>query len=114
MGREREARLVYSTGGDTAAGPSGGAPAKTPAPARAAGGKGVRIAVERRPGGRLVTAVRGLQGSAEALLEMARDLKSACGAGGAVREGAIELQGDQAEGARRALEARGIKARISG
>ena len=84
------------------------------APARAAGGKGVRIAVERRPGGRVVTAVRGLHGSAEALAAVARDLKSACGAGGAVREDVVELQGDQAEGVQRALGARGIKARISG
>ena len=52
---------------------------------------GYDIAIERRAAGKRVTVLRNVSGDAEALL---RELKKRCGAGGAVREGAVELQGD--------------------
>jgi translation initiation factor 1 len=110
MARDRNAKLVYSTAALTAAAP---APPEAAGVARPAGGKGVRISVERRPGGRVMTAVRGLVGTAAALDAMARALKAACGAGGSVQGEAIELQGDQADGVQRALAGQGIKSRIS-
>lgn len=110
MAHDRNAKLVYST--------SPTPPVTASAPeaagaARAAGGKGVRISVERRPGGRVTTAVRGLVGTPAALETMARTLKAACGAGGSVQGETIELQGDQADGVQRALAGQGIKSRIS-
>jgi translation initiation factor 1 len=102
-------RLVYSTDG---AAPK---PAtRTPPPPggiRPAPGKGIRVRLEKRPGGRDVTTVLGLVGSAAQLEALARDLRAACGAGGTVRDGVIELQGDQGDKVRAALLARGIKAR---
>lgn len=52
---------------------------------------GFAILIERRPKGKHVTVLRNVSGDADALL---RELKKRCGAGGVVREGAIELQGD--------------------
>jgi translation initiation factor 1 len=71
----------------------------------------VRVRLERRPGGRDVTTVLGLPGDDDAIAKAARDLRAACGAGGTVRDGVIELQGDQVEKVRRALLARGISSR---
>jgi len=74
-------------------------------------GKGIRVRLDRRPGGRDVTTVLGVPGTADALASLARDLRAACGAGGTVRDGIIELQGDQTDKVRRALAERGIKPR---
>jgi translation initiation factor 1 len=45
-------------------------------------------------GGRAVSVIRGLPLEAAALEELASRLKRLCGAGGAVRDGAIEIQGE--------------------
>ena len=59
-------------------------------------------------GGKSVTVVDGRPRN-EAFLEgLAKDLKKACGTGGAVREGWVELQGDCRERIRTLLEARGF------
>ncbi|MBN2310378.1 MAG: translation initiation factor [Candidatus Hydrogenedentes bacterium] len=76
--------------------PSGGDDSPTPAPftiGRTRKG-GFALSIERRAGGKVVTVVGNVSGDAGALL---KTLKKACGTGGAVREGAIELQGDQRE-----------------
>ena len=44
--------------------------------------------------GKGVTVVTGLPLGHEELAELARTLKARCGAGGAVKDGAIEIQGD--------------------
>ena len=113
-----ESRLVYSTGGEATTSPDRSRkqqpPARPPSPSSkptAGGGKGIRVRLERRPGGRDITTVLGVTGTADALLSLARDLRAACGAGGTVRDGVIELQGDQCDKVRRALTERGIKSR---
>lgn len=52
---------------------------------------GWHTSIEKRGGGKVVTVLLGVTGDREALL---KDLKKYCGAGGTVREGGIELQGD--------------------
>lgn len=52
---------------------------------------GLPLSIENRPGNRVVTVVRNVSGDAQALLSV---LKRKCGAGGVVRDGAIEIQGD--------------------
>lgn len=113
-----ETRLVYSTGGEAASavrGPAITGKPKAPSShshkAPASGGKGIRVRLERRPGGRDITTVLGVPGAADAIASLARDLRAACGAGGTVRDGVIELQGDQTDKVRRALAERGIKSR---
>lgn len=45
--------------------------------------------------GKQVTLVEGLQHNPDTMEEIARILKQHCGAGGTVKDGAIEIQGDQ-------------------
>jgi len=54
-----------------------------------------RLRVEKKGrGGKTVTVVAGLPQNAVFLKDLCQDLKRACGTGGTVVEGAIELQGD--------------------
>jgi translation initiation factor 1 len=101
-----QTRLVYSTGGETEP------PGKTAPEARATGGKGIRLRLETRPGGRVVTLVLGLAGSEADLAALAKALKSECGTGGTVKDGIVELQGDHRTAAQAALATRGLKARV--
>jgi translation initiation factor 1 len=48
-------------------------------------------------GGKTVTVVDGLPDNDAFLKELLQDLKRACGSGGALREGGVELQGDLRE-----------------
>ena len=58
-------------------------------------------------GGKTVTVVDGLPRNAAFLEELAGALKRACGTGGTVREGCVELAGDVRERVRPLLEKRG-------
>jgi len=49
------------------------------------------VEVERRPKGKHATVVRNVEGDADALL---KQLTKRCAAGGAVKGGAVEIQGD--------------------
>jgi translation initiation factor 1 len=67
-----------------------------PRPAAAAAGP-ARVRVSREVAGRSgkgVSVIRGLPLAEGALEELAARLKRLCGAGGAVRNGAIEIQGE--------------------
>lgn len=110
VGRERETRLAYSTGAKPAPRESPPAPASEPA----AGKGGIRLRLERRASGRVVTLVTGLPGTTPEVTALARALKSACGAGGTVKEGALELQGDHRERIEALLAARGVRSKRSG
>lgn len=106
MPERKETRLAYST--------ERPAPRRRPEPepARAAAPSGsarVRLTLERRASGRIVTVVTGVPGGAPALATLVRELKTACGTGGAVKGEALELQGDHRERVEAALAARGLK-----
>jgi translation initiation factor 1 len=58
-------------------------------------------------GGKTVTVVYGLPENAEFLKDLSQDLKRACGTGGTVVDGGVELQGDLRIRAREVLERRG-------
>jgi len=65
------------------------------APAPKAGPAKVRVAREvSGRGGKGVSVISGLPLAGEALEELATRLKKTCGAGGAVKDGTIEIQGD--------------------
>ena len=93
--------LVYSTDGGTMCPacrqPKAQCVCRQTAAAPAGDGV-VRVSRETaHRGGKAVTVVRGL-GLAEAALTMlAKQLKAVCGAGGTVKDGAIEVQGDHCE-----------------
>ena len=58
-------------------------------------------------GGKTVTVVYGLPQNSEFLRELSQELKRACGTGGAVVDGGVELQGDLRERVREVLQKRG-------
>jgi translation initiation factor 1 len=68
-----------------------------------------RLTVEKRPKGKVVTVVAGLDPDGNDLADLATRLKSACGAGGTLKDGQIELQGDHRDAAERALQKIGYK-----
>lgn len=63
-------------------------------------------------GGKTVTVVRGLPRGD--LQQVASDLKRHCGTGGAVKEGAVELQGDHREKTAARLQAKGYTVKLAG
>ena len=65
-------------------------------------------------GGKVVSLVKGLQLSEGDLKALAKKLKRACGTGGTVKNGVIEIQGEHRENLAAALEKLGYKTRISG
>lgn len=68
-----------------------------------------KLRVENRASGRHVTVVDGLPDNRAYLEALCRDLKKACGTGGAVGESFIELQGDQRERLRELLVRKGLQ-----
>lgn len=63
-------------------------------------------------GGKVVTVVRGLpRGELDVV---AGDLKRLCGAGGAVKDGTVEIQGDHRERVAARLETRGLRVKLAG
>ena len=63
-------------------------------------------------GGKTVTVVRGLP--AKDLEQRMSELKRLCGAGGTLREGAIEIQGDHRERLLEKLTSLGYKVKLAG
>lgn len=84
----------------------------TPVPA----GDGiVRVARETKGrGGKAVTVVRGVPADAAALAQLGKQLKAACGSGGTVKDGVIEVQGDHVERVMDALRQLGHKVKCTG
>ena len=79
------------------------------ASAAPAGDGVVRVSRESKGrGGKTVTLVRGLALDAQALATLGKRLRSACGSGGTVKDGVIEIQGDHAERVIALLQADGI------
>ncbi len=75
----------------------------------------VRISRETKGrGGKAVTVVRGLAVDASALAVLAKQLKAACGSGGTVKDGTVEVQGDHADKVAAFLLAKGYQVKRSG
>lgn len=65
-------------------------------------------------GGKGVTLVTGLPLTDSELKSLAKELKQLCGTGGTVKEGVIEIQGEQRERLKPALENKGYTVKIAG
>lgn len=58
----------------------------------------VRVSRETQGrGGKAVTVIRGVAGDAAALAALGKRLRTACGSGGTVKDGVLEVQGDHRE-----------------
>jgi translation initiation factor 1 len=68
-----------------------------------------RLMTERRAKGKLVTVIAGLDPWGNDPSELATKRKNACGAGGTVKDGQIELQGDHLQAAERTPQAIGYR-----
>jgi translation initiation factor 1 len=67
-----------------------------------------------RKGRKGKTVITGLQASEATLTDLLKQLKSQCGAGGTVKEDAIEIQGDHTQKLVQVLTKLGYKAKVSG
>jgi translation initiation factor 1 len=65
-------------------------------------------------GGKSVTVVRGLALDGAALLALGKQLKAACGSGGTVKDGVIEVQGDHVATVMVALQKLGYTVKRAG
>ncbi|ODV10463.1 MAG: translation initiation factor SUI1 [Rubrivivax sp. SCN 70-15] len=86
------------------------------APAAAPRGDGIaRVRRETQGrGGKAVTVIRGLALDADALAALGKRLRNACGAGGTVKDGVIEVQGDHVERVLAWLQQQGLSAKRAG
>jgi translation initiation factor 1 len=64
--------------------------------------------------GKGVTLVTGLRLAPEQMDALCRELKQRCGAGGSVKSGVVELQGDHRDVVLAELQARGFTAKLAG
>jgi translation initiation factor 1 len=86
-------------------------------PATAATTANARVRVGREVsgrGGKAVSVISGLPLLGEALESLATRLKKLCGAGGAVKDGTIEIQGDHRDRLVAELQKLGFEAKRSG
>lgn len=75
----------------------------------------VRVSRETKGrGGKAVTVVRGVALAADLLLQLGKQLRTACGAGGTVKDGVIEVQGDHADHVVQLLQAQGHNVKRAG
>jgi translation initiation factor 1 len=75
----------------------------------------VRISRETKGrGGKAVTVVRGLALNPMALEKLAKQLKGACGSGGTVKDGVVEVQGDHCDKVLALLAGQGHKVKRAG
>lgn len=110
---DSNSRLVYST---EEAIPRKGKPAgrSAPAPADPANRK-LAVRLDRKGrGGKTVTVVEGLQLPAADSEKLLKQLKTKFGTGGAVKNGALEIQGDHCDGIMGELGRMGYRPKRSG
>ena len=74
----------------------------------------VRLHLDRKGGGKVVSIVRGLQETVDVLMVIAKELKSGCGVGGSVKNGEILIQGNKREKIQKLLIKKGYSVKLSG
>ncbi len=72
----------------------------------------IKIYTDKRRYGKTVTIIEGFNPKDVDLKEMARSLRKKTASGGTVKDGRIELQGDQRDKARKFLESQGYTVEI--
>ena len=84
-------------------------------PELAAGDGIARVRREKKGrGGKTVTTVTGVPLPDAELRTLAKELRRACGSGGTMKDGVIEIQGDHADTVVAELDARGVKVKRAG
>lgn len=108
MSNDKNSRLVYST-------ETGRVKEEKPTKAIPTGDGIVRIRRETAGrNGKGVTTVTGIPVDEAELKNIAKALKQTCGVGGSVKDGVIEIQGDQRDKLKAELEKRGYTVKLAG
>lgn len=74
----------------------------------------VRLHLDRKGGGKIVSVVRGLSESVNSLNQISKELKKACGVGGSVKNGEILIQGNKRDIIQNILLKKGYEVKLSG
>ena len=118
MRKPPQGGLVYSTEGGRMCPACRQPLANCTCAAQAAAPRGdgiVRVSRETKGrGGKAVTVVRGVVGDAAALAALGKRLRTACGSGGTVKAGVLEVQGDHCERVIELLTREGCSVKRSG
>lgn len=86
-------------------------------PAQASIDTSIPVRIQRQTKGRKgkgVTVIFDLPADDELLASYAKSLRKQCGVGGSVKNGTIELQGDQRDASKAFLEKQGFKVKLTG
>ncbi len=74
----------------------------------------IRLHLDRKGGGKVVTVIKGLQESEDAINLLARHLKRSCAVGGSIKGSDILIQGNQRKKIQSLLEQKGYNVKLSG
>ena len=74
----------------------------------------LRLHLQRLPGNRIITIVKGFIGEDEVLIDLSKYLKKSCGVGGSVKNHTILIQGNHRDKILKLLIERGFKVKVSG
>ncbi len=102
-------KLVYSTDGSVCTSDEHGTGIR-----RDPSDQKVRLHLDRKGGGKVVSIVKGLTEPPDTLNTIAKELKKRCGVGGSVKKGEILIQGNKRETIQNILLKKGYDVKLSG
>ncbi|WP_025762588.1 translation initiation factor [Dyadobacter tibetensis] len=74
----------------------------------------LRVWLERKGGGKVITAIKGFIGTEDDLAALGKLIKNHCGTGGTVKDHEIQIQGDHRDKILAWLSSKGYKAKKAG
>jgi len=110
MSKKNRSGIIYSTNPDFEYSDSGQDEAETLPPAQ----QDLRIWLDRKGGGKVITVVKGFIGTLTDLEALGKQVKVLCGSGGSVKDGEILIQGDHREKVITWLSSKNYKAKKAG
>ena len=74
----------------------------------------VRIHLDRKGGGRIVTIIKGLMHESRIMIDLTKELKKKCGSGGSFKNNEILIQGNKRDVVQEFLQKKGYNPKFSG